>query len=83
MDWYCTNCKSLFEESETVTDYLVSDPYLDGPSIQVCPNCQSDEFVEAIKCEGCGKWIVGEYIKTCFDECYCEDCYTQHDTSEV
>ena len=48
-----------------------------------CPNCGSDDWLEAIECTGCGEYIIGEYIKTRFDECYCENCYTKHDTSDI
>lgn len=83
MDYYCPNCKSCFEEPETATDYVTNDPYPMGPTIEVCPLCGSDEFVEAIECTGCGKFIVGEYAKTRFDECYCEECFSLHNTSDI
>lgn len=83
MDYYCPNCKSCFEEPSNITDYVTDDPVPIGPTIQVCPHCGSDDWLEAIECTGCGKYIIGEYIKTRFDECYCENCYTKHDTSDI
>ena len=79
--WYCLSCKSEFEDPKSTIDYVVSDPYIDGYRISVCPYCKSDEFIEAIECDGCGKYIIGEYIKTTNDEYYCENCYTTHDNT--
>ena len=79
--WYCLNCKTEFEEPDTVTDYVTSDPYPMGPTISVCPHCGYDEFVEAIECEYCGEYIVGEYIKIKDGICYCENCYEKHDNT--
>jgi len=83
MDWYCPNCKSCFEEPENAIEYVTDDPFPMGQITHVCPNCGSDEWVEAIQCVGCGEYIVGPYIKTRFDECYCENCHTQYDTTDV
>ena len=81
--WYCLNCKSEFEEPRSEINYVVFDPYPMGYHMSSCPHCGWDDFVEAIECNGCGKNIVGEYIKTTNDECYCEDCYTRHDNTEI
>ena len=83
MNWVCLNCQAVFDEPKSVKEYLIHDPYPDGPTIAVCPHCGYDEFVEAIKCDGCEEYIIGKYIRTCNDECYCEDCYTEHDVADL
>lgn len=79
--YYCPNCKSEFDEPKLIKDYVVNDPYPDGPIICVCPFCRSEDFVQAVKCDGCGEYIIGEYVKVS-DRNYCEDCYEMCDTTD-
>ena len=81
--YYCPECGEVFEEPMSRREIVTSDPYPMGFNISVCPSCESDEFVIAVECNGCNKYIVGEYIKTPNDECYCENCYTKCDTSDL
>lgn len=82
--YYCENCKSVFDEEDLEDCYetVTTDPYPMGYSYAVCPYCHSDDFCNAVQCDGCGEYIVGEYIKLYNKECYCEDCYEICDTSD-
>lgn len=77
--YYCFHCQNTFDNPEIATDYVTNDPYPMGPTILVCPYCGWDESAEAIKCNGCDEYIEGEFIKTCDNQYYCENCYQKLD----
>ncbi len=81
--YYCDNCDSVFEELKQYKEIVTSDPYPMGFNYLACPYCKSEEVFDAIECSNCGEYIVGEYIKTCDNKCYCENCYEKHDTSDL
>lgn len=71
----CLDCNGIF----TNPKHYVEKHNLDSPPYEEwdgCPYC-SGTYAETYKCDCCGKWITGEYIKTKNDERYCENCYMQ------
>jgi hypothetical protein len=81
--YYCPECGLVFDEPMSYREIVTSDPYPMGFNTSVCPSCKSDEFVIAVQCDGCGEYIVGEYVKLHNKECYCEDCYEICDTADI
>ena len=73
--YICKDCAHVFEDYEVkrVKDYIVSDPYPDGPIISVCPNCDSEEIVEAELCAECGEYVPVEEMTKGF----CSACSTK------
>lgn len=68
MMYWCTDCQSLFDESEMEVEELSHDSEIEpGETLCKCPNCGSDDFEEADRCECCG-----EYIRP--GRTLCEDC---------
>ena len=75
----CTDCEYLFEDPK----YYVEKHGLDTPPYEEfygCPHC-AGAFVETFKCDLCGDWIIGNYVKIDNDR-YCEDCYTKYELGE-
>lgn len=74
----CKDCGRIFEEPReyTETHGLDSPPY---EHWRGCPLC-GGTYTEAIRCDGCGEYIVGEYIKTIDYRYYCENCFKTRDT---
>lgn len=76
----CLDCNETF----TNTKHYVETHGFDAPPYEEwdgCPYCNG-AYTEAYKCDGCGKWITGEYIKTKNDERFCENCYTAYEIGE-
>lgn len=72
----CVTCGEVFDTPETKSSYLCecgeSSVY---EGYGVCPNCQSDEFEEAQKCEVCGEYMLEDEI---FGD-VCEGCIQQYE----
>lgn len=65
----CEKCGEVFSECGT---HEQSHPYGMGSATEYlpcCPNCESEDFEEAVKCKICGEWhIEGEFDDVC-DNC--------------
>lgn len=48
----------------------------------VCPCCGETSIFPAYRCDLCGEWITGEYVKTLDGDRICGECYTHHDAGE-
>ena len=73
--WVCLDCQHIFEEGK----HYVEEHGLDAPPYEEfdgCPEC-GGAYVEAKKCDCCGEYITGDYIKTKNDERLCDHCFTQ------
>ena len=78
----CMYCYCTFEEPSefTETHGLDSPPYETWCG---CPAC-SGAYVEAVRCDECGEWITGEYIKLKNGgTVICEDCYDVRDVFDA
>lgn len=62
--YYCLNCETFFEDEDMVDDVtyvphseLAEDGAMPYETIHegLCPNCRSNDFQEAGRCELCGK----------------------------
>ena len=76
----CLECGSIFEEPA----YWEEEHGLDTPpyeSMSGCPSCYGS-YVEAYKCDECGDWIDGKYIKTDSGDRICENCYIVYELGE-
>lgn len=76
----CYDCENVFDEPKT----FIQRHGLDTPPYERyagCPYC-GGAFTETYKCDCCGKWIVGPYIKINSGERICEDCYISYDLGE-
>lgn len=78
--YVCLDCGTAFEESVhyVETHRLDTPPYEEWSG---CPKC-AGYYVEAFKCDCCGEWITGTYVKTDDGYRYCEDCYQVHDIGD-
>jgi hypothetical protein len=60
--YVCLDCQHIFEEGK----HYVEAHGLDAPPYEEfdgCPKC-GGAYVEAKKCDCCGEYITGDYIKT-------------------
>lgn len=71
--WVCTNCGHIFEEPHRWEERHGFD-YGPFEKFSGCPEC-GESYIEAHKCDECGHWITGEYIKTVSGQRICENCY--------
>ena len=72
----CGECGSLFERARTIVERhgLNTPPY---EELLVCPCCGETSIFPACRCDLCGEWITGEYIKTLDGDRICGECYTE------
>lgn len=77
----CVECGSLFEHARQVYERhgLDTPPY---EELHVCPACGGTNLHQAHRCDVCGEWITGSYIKTLDGNRICEDCYTNRDVED-
>ena len=68
----CYDCDATFHEPKIWTNRhgLDTGPY---ENYAGCPLC-GGAFATTYKCNECGKWIAGEYIKTDSGQRFCENC---------
>ena len=76
----CIECGHLFEEPA----YWEETHGLDAPPYEKMSGCSKcyGRYVKARKCDSCGEFIVGTYVKTEDGERYCENCYMVMDLGE-
>lgn len=71
--YICLYCEKVFEEPGHYVEHH-GDYEMPGEIFYGCPFCDGS-YVEAIECDGCGEYIVGDYIETADGNVYCEECY--------
>lgn len=73
MDFICLDCGEVFSDPSHWEERHGFDY---GPFEQRsgCPYC-GEAYTEAYKCDCCGEWITGSYIKTDNGLRICEGCY--------
>lgn len=66
--YFCTDCETYFSEGEADLYYEDPDGERNGYiAYLVCPNCGSDSYEKASKCECCGEFFIGK--DTLCDKC--------------
>lgn len=72
--YICLECEDIFSTPKLFTDKhgLDTPPYENNWG---CPYCGGN-YVNAIRCYMCNKYICGEYIILSDGSVCCEDCYT-------
>lgn len=78
--YICLDCDGTFREPE----HYVETHGLDAPPYEeydACPFC-GGAYVKAHECDECGRWIIGEYIKTANGRRICQNCYTTYEIGE-
>ena len=78
--WICLDCQETFTNPKHCIDRcgLDTPPYYE---YDACPYC-GGEFVETYKCDGCGEWISGSYVKLRNGDRFCEECYLVYEIGE-
>lgn len=76
----CLDCGCVFDEPKhwIETHGLDSPPYEEWDG---CPSC-GGTYAETHKCDNCGDWINGEYVKLKNGNKYCENCYEIREIGE-
>lgn len=76
----CLDCGCVFDEPKhwIETHGLDSPPYEEWDG---CPSC-GGAYVETYKCDNCGDWINGEYVKLKNGDNFCENCYEIREIGE-
>lgn len=78
--YICYDCEKLFYEPKTWTEKhgMEHPPY---EHYLGCPSC-GGSFTETYKCDCCGRWIIGPYIKTNNGDRICDGCFVDYDLGE-
>lgn len=79
MIYYCPECELVFDQP---AQYHYESGDLPPVIIEECPHCGAKNFVRALRCDGCGYFITGKYVRTRYDDVFCEDCYVQLDIND-
>lgn len=76
----CLDCGCVFDEPKhwIETHGLDSSPYEEWNG---CPSC-GGAYAETYKCDNCGDWINGEYVKLKNGDNFCENCYEIREVGE-
>lgn len=76
----CLDCGCIFNEPKhwIETHGLDSPPYEEWDG---CPSC-GGTYTETHKCDNCGDWINGEYVKLKNGDSFCENCYEIREIGE-
>ena len=69
----CLHCGHEFEEIHAKNYDSAT-----GTWEEYCPNCGSEDFEEAEKCEKCGEWHISDKVANGI----CEDCLTEASTPQ-
>lgn len=77
----CLECGALFEQAKRVIERhgLDTPPY---EEYYVCPHCGDTNYQQTWRCDICGEWITGSYIKTLNGNRICESCYTHYEVQD-
>lgn len=79
--YICLDCGCIFENPRKYveTHGLDSPPYEEWNG---CPYC-GGVYTEARKCDGCEKWIDGEFVEILpSHEVYCDECFELKDIED-
>ena len=79
--YICLDCGNIFENPRKYVEKhgLDSPPY---EELVGCPLC-SGAYAETFKCDGCGKWIDGEFVEILpSHEVYCDGCFDLKDIED-
>ena len=79
----CLECGYVFDEGDAAIWREDRGEFWGSPcseELSGCPRCKR-ACVEAYKCDCCGEWISGDYIKIDGDR-YCENCYDKYELGE-
>ena len=76
----CIECGRLFEEPQ----YWEEKHGLNSPPYEQMSGCQfcGGAYAETFRCDCCGDWITGDYIKTDDGERYCTNCVFHYEIGE-
>ena len=76
----CIECGNVFQEPMCWEEKYGLDcgPYEKWSG---CPNCGSS-YTKAYRCDYCGEWITGDYIKVENDNRYCKNCFRHMELGE-
>lgn len=80
----CLECGHIFDEEDIATWQEDRGEYGGTPCYEEmsgCPKCAGD-YAETYKCNCCGEWIDGPYIKLENDTRICQYCYTTYELGE-
>lgn len=66
----CAECGAVFEQAEVVYER------------HVCPKCSGISLHPAHRCDVCGEWITGGYVRTVDGPRICDDCCTRRDVED-
>ena len=71
--YICLECCKFFERPRLYVDThgLDTPPYEEHYGCVYCGGA----YTEAHKCDGCGNYIIGDYVKLQSGERFCENCY--------
>ena len=78
--YICLDCGWLFDEPH----HYVETHGLDDPPYEEwdgCPYC-GGAYDETYKCDSCGHWIDGKYVKLNNGDVFCENCYEIREIGE-
>lgn len=77
----CVECGALFEQARTIIERhgLDSPPY---EEFLDCPHCAETNIHQARRCDVCGEWILGGYVKTLDGERICDECYVSYEAGD-
>ena len=78
--WVCVGCGYVFKEPQHWEEKHNLD-YGPFERRSGCPEC-GDSYVEAHRCDSCGEWITGDYIKTSDDKRYCQECCQSYELGD-
>ena len=78
--YVCLDCGRTFDEPDRWEEKHGFD-YGPFESWSGCPYC-GEGYTEAHKCDCCGKWIDGPYIKLENGDRICQNCYTTYELGD-
>ena len=76
--YICLDCNKVFEEPRQFTE----DHGLDTPPYESywgCPHC-GGAYSDALECDMCGQYIIGDYIEFDVGLVVCDNCYETKNT---
>lgn len=78
--YLCLDCFAVFANPRRYLEKhgLPSPPY---ETFLGCPHC-AGAFVQAFRCDACGRWVTGRYVSVTGGMRFCESCCTQKDLEE-
>ena len=77
LTFICLDCAYIFEEPK---HWVEKHGFLHPPweEWSGCPHC-GGSYAGTIKCDICGEYIAGTYVKTSDGQLICENCYVERE----